>query len=289
MAKEAANTGLGPTTIVAVEQYYPPGQRIINDEFAFEMHPFALRAFIGLAKYGAIRNRLINVMEKNFPGLYAGTLSRKKYIDDKIINAVDEINTMVNLGAGFDTRALRLPQLLPFAVWEVDQPENIRSKQKRLNKLFNKTPSNIHLVSIDFDYEDLNTVLCAQGFSNKMKTFFVWEAVTQYLTEEGIKSTFNFLANAASGSKLAFTYVRKDFIDGKELFGWERIYKRFIENNQIWRFGMEVGTWTDFLKKYGWVQREDIGYRELLEIYIAPKGRQLKATPVERIVYAEKI
>jgi O-methyltransferase involved in polyketide biosynthesis len=40
--------------------------------------------------------------------------------------------------------------------------------------------------------------------------------VTQYLTEPGVRKTLDFLARAAGGSRLAFTYVRKDFLEGKD-------------------------------------------------------------------------
>lgn len=42
----------------------------------------------------------------------------------------------------------------------------------------------------------------------------MWEAVTQYLTEQGVRATFDRLAKAARGSRLAFTYVRKGFLTG---------------------------------------------------------------------------
>jgi O-methyltransferase involved in polyketide biosynthesis len=51
------------------------------------------------------------------------------------------------------------------------------------------------------------------------QTLFVGEAVTQYLTEQGVRATFDWLAEAAPGSRLAFTYVRKDFLDGKSFYG----------------------------------------------------------------------
>ena len=67
---------------------------------------------------------------------------------------------------------------------------------------------------IDFDCEGLDTVLAAHGYPAKERTFFVWEAVTQYLTGAGIGAAFDYLATAARGSCLAFTYVRKDFLEG---------------------------------------------------------------------------
>jgi len=144
-------------------------------------------------------------------------------------------------------------------------------------------------VTIDFDREELGTVLQSQGYSDRMKTFFIWEAVTQYLTEAGIRSTFEFLAEAEPGSSLVFTYIRKDFLDGRDLYHWEKAYEKYVEKEKIWRFGMNPEEWPGFLQQYGWKPIEDIGYDELAEMYVRPTGRALPSTQVERIVHAQKL
>lgn len=289
MAKEAAKTGTGPTFIAAVEHYFPQQQRIIEDDLAYRILPASARAFLQLMRFNGIRDWIIRTSEKDTPGLWGSLMCRKRYIDEKLSTASNQIDAVVNLGAGFDTRAYRLPQLADKPVWEVDQPENIHAKQIRLRKLFGSVPSHVYLVKIDFDHEDLRTLLEASGYSMSMRTFFIMEAVTQYLTEQGIQQTFAFLAQATQGSHLAFTYVRKDFLEGRSLYNWEKLYKRFVADQQVWLFGMEPDAWPAFLKQYGWQFIEDIGYDELFEHYIHPTGRTLASTPVERIVYAEKL
>jgi methyltransferase (TIGR00027 family) len=147
--------------------------------------------------------------------------------------------------------------------------------------------SNVKLVPVDFDRDDLGAILAAHGYSAGKPTFFVWEAVTQYLTEPGVRATFNWLAKAAPDSRLAFTYVRRGFLEGKTLYGWESGYRRFVASG-IWLFGMEPEDCPNFLKPYGWRIVEDVGYDELANRYIGPTGRRLTSTPVERMVYAEK-
>jgi O-methyltransferase involved in polyketide biosynthesis len=110
----------------------------------------------------------------------------------------------------------------------------------------------------------------------------------QYLTEPAVRATFDFLGKAAKGSRLAFTYVRKDFIEGHVLYGQEDMYKRYVEKS-VWLFGMDPGEVPKFLLSYGWRLVEDLDYGALAERYVKPTGRQLKSTPVERIVYAEKL
>jgi hypothetical protein len=124
-------------------------------------------------------------------------------------------------------------------------------------------------------------------YSARARAFFVWEAVTQYLTERGERATFAWLAKAAPGSRLAFTYVRKRFLTGETLYGWESGYKRFVASN-LWVFGMEPQDCAAFLQGFGWRVIEDVGYDELASRYMGPANRKLTSTPVERMVYAEK-
>ena len=56
-----------------------------------------------------------------------------------------------------------------------------------------------------------------------MRIFFIWEAVTQYLEEKSIRMIFDFLSHAYKGSKIVFTYVRKDFLDGNNMYGMDEV------------------------------------------------------------------
>ncbi|ATW24758.1 SAM-dependent methyltransferase [Candidatus Formimonas warabiya] len=287
MAKEAAKTGAGPTALIAIEQYFPKKERIVEDDLAYQILPSG-RAFVRLMQPNLLRSWMVRATEKDLPGIWGGMMCRKRYIDEKLIESLDQMDAVVNLGAGFDTRAYRFPALSNIPVWELDQPENIKPKQARILKMFGTIPSHVRLVAIDFDREDLGAVLKSHGYSTDKRTFFIWEAVTQYLTEKGIRTTFDFLAKAAPGSRLAFTYVLKDFLDGRAMYGWEKGYKRWVAN-KIWIFGMEPEAWPDFLKEYGWQVIEDVGYAEMAEKYVKPTGRVLASTPIERMVFAEKV
>jgi len=289
MAKAVAKTGLGPIVLVAIEQSFPKEQRIIEDGLASRILPVVMQTFVKLMTLTPIRNWMIRATEKDLPGIWSCMMCRKRYIDEKLTNSVNQINAVVNLGAGYDTRIYRLQFLSVIPIWEVDQLENIQTKQIRLRKLFGKIPSYVKLIAIDFDHEKINQVLESKGYNSNKKTFFIMEAVTQYLTDAGIKSTFDFLAGAAPGSLLTFTYIRKDFLNGQKFYGWEKGYKKYIIEEKIWIFGLNPEEWPNFLKQYGWKVKEDIGFEELAEKYVKPTGRTLAFTPVERMIYAEKL
>lgn len=274
--------------LVAIEQYFPKEQRVIDDGLAARLLPLGAVILVRFLRFRWMRDWIIGLSEKSNTGIWGALLCRKRYIDEKLVASRSEIEALVNLGAGFDTRSYRLPALSSLPVWEVDQCDNVRAKAKRLRKAFGTIPANVKLVVADFDRGDLGSILAAQGYSAAKQTFFVWEAVTQYLTEQGVRATFDWLAKAAPGSRLAFTYVRKSFLDGKTFYGWESGYRRFVAS-KIWLFGMEPEDCQSFLNGYGWRIIEDVGYHELADKYIAPTGRRLASTPVERMVYAERV
>jgi methyltransferase (TIGR00027 family) len=273
--------------LVAMEQRFPEAERIVTDQLALPILPFGYRAEVRLI--GPLTNWIIKKSEQKVPGLWGSIMSRKRYIDDKLFEDTGQIEAVVNLGAGFDTRAFRLPNLADKQVWEVDQPQNIESKSKRIERLFEPNPDHVTLVPIDFDHQDLGAELASNGYSPDRKTFFIWEGVTQYVTEAGIRSTFDFLAKAPACSRMVFTYTPKDFIDGENFYSQEYLYNQMLVKNTIWLFGIDAEKVDEFIGEYGWRVREHLGYEELIDRYVKPTGRDLGPMAIERIVYAEKI
>jgi methyltransferase (TIGR00027 family) len=276
-----------PTVLVAVEQRFPKEQRIVDDGLSYRMLPTGGKVFVRLLGLRRLRDWVIRKADKSDPGIWGGLLCRKRYIDEALVDASCSVEAVVNLGAGLDTRSFRVQALSDLPVWELDQQEIIAVREKRLREIFVKLPENVKLVAIDFDHQDLGKVLASHGYRLDKPTAFVWEGVTQYLAEQGVRKTFEFLAQAAIGSCLAFTYVRKDFLDGRAQYGWESGFKRFVTTN-VWRFGMEPQAVPEFLREYGWRVMEDVGYEELATRYIAPAHRDFVTTPVERMLYAKK-
>ena len=288
MTKAAAKTSADPISIVAIEQSFPKDQRIVVDDLALQILPLSVRIVTRVMEIGFIRDWLINYTEKITPGIWGGILCRKRYINDKLNDMSDQIDGVVNLGAGLDTRVYKLNLISKLPIWELDQDVIINSKQTRLTKIFGSFPENVHTIGIDFDHEDVGKVLEKDGYSIDKKIFFIWEAVTQYLEEKSVRIIFDFLSHANNSSKIVFTYIRKDFLDGNNMYGMEEIYKRFVETG-TWKFGMDPESWPQFLEEYGWRIVEDVGGEDLEERYVKPTGRIFVSTAIERLIFAEKI
>ncbi len=97
------------------------------------------------------------------PGLWGGIMARKWFIDDTLVEAAaDSVEAVVDLGAGFDTRSFRLPELAEVRTWEVIQPGSIHAKSQRLKAIFEEVPAHATLVPVDFDRGNLEATLVAQ-------------------------------------------------------------------------------------------------------------------------------
>jgi methyltransferase (TIGR00027 family) len=199
----------------------------------------------------------------------------------------DGIAQVVFLGAGLDTRAHRLVAPAGASALELDLPVNIAYKQQRLLAIYGGLPEHVVLVPVDFETDDLTAALAPRGFRIDKPALLVWEAVTQYLTEDGVRRTRAFLAKAASGGRLIFTYVRKDFVDGTNTYDAEKLYQDFVVKQRVWHFGIEPQHVADLLREYGWVEREQVGRAEYVQRYLEPIGRALSVSEIERFVYAE--
>lgn len=288
MTEAAAKTGPGTIFLVAVEQTFPEDERIVDDELAYKIMPLMYRLFVWIMRIGFIRDWMIGYSEKTDPGVWGGLLVRKRYINDKLNQTSGQVDGVVNLGAGFDSRVYSLDSISKLPAWELDQIEIIKAKKKRLTRIFGSIPENVELVEIDFDHEDVEEVLKKHSYTKDKRIFFIWEGVTQYLEEESVKEMFDFLSHAESGSKICFTYVFKDFIEGKYIYGLDDLYKNMVKTG-TWIFGMEPEEWPQFLESYGWKMLEEMGAEEASEMYVKPTGRLFKTTPIERIIFAEKV
>ena len=124
---------------------------------------------------------------------------------------------MVVLGAGLDTLAYRTASASDVPVYEVDLPVNVARKHDVVARVLGGPPPSVVLVPIDFERDDLFAVLAAHGYPRDARTFFVWEGVTQYLTESAVRATFAQLAGAARGQPARPHLRPRDFIFGRPL------------------------------------------------------------------------
>lgn len=285
----AARTALGPMVLAAVEQNEPAERRLVDDDLAELFLPIPIRLLVATTQRTSIRRALIRTSEWSGRGLWANLTCRKRFIADKLAETVDEMDAVVILGAGLDTLAYRLTRRIRKPVFEVDLPVNIARKAKTVRRILGELPLSVRLVALDFERDDLLTALAEHGYRTDYRVFFVWEGVTQYLTEDAVRTTLEGLRPTAPGSRMVFSYVRSDFIDGTNRYGTRSLYRTVRKRRQLWHFGIAPEDVSAFLEEYGWRLVEQVGPDELIERYVEPAGRKLKASQIEWSALAEKV
>ena len=164
---------------------------------------------------------------------------RTRVIDDALVEFVAAGGKqLVLLGAGYDCRALRLPELAGADVFEVDHPATQSRKRSVLDQLGAKSPA--RYVTWDFEarpMEDLPDVLDEAGLDLAKPVFTIWEGVTMYLTEPAIDSSLRAIrAWSAAGSQLALTYFSKSRIAKPNLM--TRAMQIVVSGfGEPWKFG----------------------------------------------------
>ena len=178
--------------------------------------------FLG-AKYRVFaRSRLLIRLalwnaERRSPGVFGCLAGRTRYIDDCLKACIDDgIKQLVILGAGYDTRAYRFGELKEkVKVFEVDHPATQKVKIEKVSRMLGSLPGHVVYVPIDFEKERLDKKLFESGYDKSLKTLFIWEGVTMYITAEAVDETLAFVAgNSGKGSSIIFNYIFRSVLDG---------------------------------------------------------------------------
>ena len=132
---------------------------------------------------------------------------RTAAIDTAVRDAIAAGATqLVILGAGYDGRAWRMPELAGVRVFEVDHPATQGDKRAHLSELPPATGL-VSFVSIDFERESLGAVLDRAGHDRSSPTCWIWEGVVMYLTRDAMRATAGGIAGrSAPGSTLIVNY-----------------------------------------------------------------------------------
>jgi methyltransferase (TIGR00027 family) len=197
--------------------------------------------------------------------LVHGLLLRTRLIDERLKHAVRAgAKQIVILGAGFDSRAYRLKQLLTNTrVFEIDYGPTQEYKKRRVLEVLGGVPSNLVYAPIDFTKEKLGDVLRAAGYRPAEKTFFIWEGVSMYLPEEAVRATLLFVStHSVPGSSIVFDFLSKSFVDSLAQAREEsarsdaqtvsrQIAGRVAAGGEPWIFGIPDNGEREFLQSAG--------------------------------------
>ncbi len=285
MAKQGVGqTALGAALCRLIEQYQPRETRLFDDPVVKNLVGSPIRV---LMRFAAIREFTIKQTEAVGKGIFGAQICRTRFIDDVVQMALSEgIAQLVILGAGLDTRPYRLPAIEWAKVFEVDLPAVQNDKKQKLQKLLGRLPENVTFIPIDFDTQNLDAVLAGTAFDPSRPTVFVWEGVTQYLSEEAIRQTLSFVGKCAPGSVIVSTYVLKSIIERHSDVPDANKMMDAVAKNAPWIFGLEPSSIQAYLRPFQLTVKTDVGNADYQAKYLQPLKRQLAVFEGERIVQA---
>lgn len=174
---------------------------------------------------------------------------------------------VVLLGAGYDSRALRLRDALPgLRFFEVDHPATQAVKRARLPEL---QAADVHFVAWDFlsrPVAQLPRALRAGGHDAAAPTLTIWEGVTMYLDAAAIDATVAAVADySPAGSSLVFTYMDRSMF-GPATGARARAVSLLVSSvGEPFTFGWAAAELPAWLAQRGFSLRRDANARELAE------------------------
>ena len=244
----------------ALESARPAGSRLFSDPFATLFLTPGLRLLVALSRAPVLRRVVPAVADAILPGARSSAVARTRLIDDVLSAAAPDVEQVVVLGAGYDCRPYRLPALDGLPVFEVDHPDTLARKRRRLAGTH---VEHVRFVGTDFDRRSAADALATTDYDSTRRTFFLWEGVTNYLTPAAVDATFRWLGGAAAGSVVAFTYVERRVLEDPDAFHGARRLLRAVERlGEPWTFGLDPAEAAGWLRARGLTLVEDLGATE---------------------------
>jgi len=195
--------------------------------------------------------------------------ARLKYFDKSLEKNLDQVEQVVNMGAGYDLRAYKYIAGKNVKVFELDQEKTQNLKIETMKKAGIKYDW-INYIPVDFREESWVEKLIENGFDQTKKTYFLWEGVSVYLEEVVAKDTLKKMATiSAKGSIIAQDFPSIAFIKGETSYSIKKAKNMFKKMGEPHLFAIDMS--------------EDAG--KSIEILLQECGFKLK----NLILFGEKV
>lgn len=213
---------------------------------------------------------------------------RTRFVEDAVEAAIQEgISQYVILGAGLDSFAYRRSDLGGgLKIFEVDRMESQRWKRRRLEEMGVGVPPSVAFVPLDAEKDDLRAGLDQAGLDASVPAMVSAIALTQYLARPAIERIFGLAASFVPGSRLVVTYV----VPSAELSemaaaGLAWTMSQAAERGEPFLSLFRPVELDELLMRSGFSRVEDVGARELLQMYLADRP-DAQLTGIERLATA---
>lgn len=246
-----------------------------DDDIAGRLLPWGIRLLAGTSPGRMFLSRVLPAR-----GMYEYAVARTRYLDEVYRSAMQQsFDQVLLLGAGFDTRAIRMRHLSPHTkVFELDAPTTQQAKLEQYRRRGVMVPDNVFFISLDMEKRSLAETLEQAGFEKGRRTLFLLEGLLMYLQKEAVNETFHVLQQfAGAGSLVAFDYVRAAILQGEDtMYGGKEASKMVMRGDEPWHSGFDAGEIEPFLAGYGFSLFDHKDATQLEEEYFtAEDGRKI--------------
>jgi methyltransferase (TIGR00027 family) len=275
----------------ALETARSPEARLFDDPWAHRFLRPSLQTVAALARVPTLGRAISHFIDRRWPGGRTSGIARTRFIDEVVGEKLRcGCRQIVLLGAGFDCRAYRLPEAAQARFFEVDHPNTSAAKQQVVFRTLGRKPSHVAFVAIDFNRQTLGEALKSSGLDLAQPVFFLWEGVTNYLTGEAVDATFRYVATAASGSAILFTYVHSDVLEPKAAFAGLEAVQHLLDNaSEPWTFGFDPVELPGYLAARGLRLVSDLGAVDYRACTMGEAGARSVGYEFYRVAVAEVI
>ena len=256
--------------------------RLFEDRFAKSFLSPRLKFISELCKFPIINHLVWAYVDYRWPGVLTSAIARTRFIDDEVkLELKSGARQVIILGAGYDTRPYRLDDLGKVMVFEVDHPSTSITKQNIMRS------NHVRFVPVDFNSETLESKMNAAGYDPNLRSVFIWEGVTNYLSESAVDATLRYCSQAAPGSVVIFTYIDERVLSAPEKFyGTKSVLKALKKAGEEWTFGIDPSCTSDFLSQRGLALTKDLGAAEYRQIYFGRSANRMRGYEFYRIAVA---
>lgn len=172
--------------IRALEHTYYGEKSLLKDRYAARfLSDFYMAIYNRLSILPEFMSFFVNAASL---GLFDFITLRHAFMDD-YVQRLGQAVPVALLGAGYDSRALRLGHYIKNGIWEFDFPATQRRKKFYLrNERLEGNPP--HYCEVDFMKESLPEIFERSGME-KTASLIIWEGVSMYVSEDVVRSTLN--------------------------------------------------------------------------------------------------
>ena len=150
----------------ATEAFRPANERIFDLRFDYALLPTFWRALL----LPGIRHVLVALIEKFGMGTPGMLFCRTRFIDDALVDWLkNDKRQVICLGAGYDTRAYRIPGIERTRYFELDLPTAQSLKREHLLKVLGEIPAHVTFIPINFDRQSIEDELAAAAYQPEIE------------------------------------------------------------------------------------------------------------------------